>query len=126
MINIDNIREAVPLSTALPKQAAEGDGRTQFDTPDGSNKWRVGQQTVVHGDCLQFLRSLPDASVDVVVTSPPYNIGVAYRSYDDRRPRETYLAWLSEVGVEIARVFNDRGLFFPNGRRAKLQPLNST
>jgi len=63
---------------------SEADGRTQYDTPDGSHKWRVGQQTVVHGDCLQFLRALPDASVDVVVTSPPYNIGVAYGRARDR------------------------------------------
>ncbi len=69
---------------------SEADGRTQYDTPDGSHKWRVGQQTVIHGDCLQFLRALPDASVDVVVTSPPYNIGVAYLSYVDRLPHEPY------------------------------------
>ncbi len=93
---------------------SEADGRTHYATPDDSHEWRVGQQTVVHGDCLQILRALPDASIDVVVTSPPYNIGVAYRSYDDRRPRETYLEWLAEVGVEIARVLNDSGSLFLN------------
>ncbi len=89
---------------SAPASAAKG----------SSNEWRVGQQTVIHGDCLQMLRALSNASVDVVVTSPPYNIGVAYRSYDDRRPRETYLAWLAEVGVEIARVLNDSGSLFLN------------
>lgn len=54
----------------------------------------VARQTVVLGDCLAGLRAVPSGSVDVVVTSPPYNIGVAYRSYDDRRPRADYLAWL--------------------------------
>ena len=37
---------------------------------------------------------MDDESVDVVVTSPPYNIGVAYRSYDDKRPKRSYLDWL--------------------------------
>ena len=36
-----------------------------------------------HGDCLQVLPTLPDGSVDLVVTSPPYNLGINYRSFDD-------------------------------------------
>ncbi|MBV9655993.1 MAG: site-specific DNA-methyltransferase [Acetobacteraceae bacterium] len=54
------------------------------------------------------------ASVDVVITSPPYNIGVAYRSYHDRRPRAAYLAWLSEVGDAIRHVLKPDGSFFLN------------
>ncbi len=38
---------------------------------------------------------MPEQSVDVVVTSPPYNIGLKYRSYDDGGDRGAYLAWLS-------------------------------
>ena len=64
----------------------------------------VGRQTILHGDCLKLMPSVRAGSVDVVVTSPPYNIGVAYRSYEDRKPRDTYLSWLSQVGREIARV----------------------
>ena len=74
----------------------------------------VAGQTVIHGDCLELLATLPAASVDVIVTSPPYNIGVAYRSYDDRRPRETYLAWLAQIGHELARVLKPDGSFFLN------------
>ena len=39
------------------------------------------------GDSVQVLGTLPEASADVVVTSPPYNLGIRYRSYDDGRPR---------------------------------------
>ena len=76
--------------------------------------WAVGQQTVVLGDCLKGLKGLAAASVDVVVTSPPYNIGISYRSYDDRRPRAEYLKWLSDIGEQIARVLTDGGSFFLN------------
>ena len=77
-------------------------------------KRRLGRQEIILDDCLTTLRAMPPASVDVVITSPPYNIGVAYRSYDDRRPRETYLAWLSEIGGQLERVLKEDGSFFLN------------
>tara|TARA_B100002003_G_scaffold249527_2_gene286090 strand:- start:2628 stop:3386 length:759 start_codon:yes stop_codon:yes gene_type:complete len=69
---------------------------------------------VILGDCLEVLRTLPSSSIDLVITSPPYNIGVAYRSYNDRLPREGYLDWLREVGAEVARVLHDDGSLFLN------------
>jgi site-specific DNA-methyltransferase (adenine-specific) len=48
------------------------------------------------------------------VTSPPYNVGVAYRSYADRRPRAEYLAFLGEVTQGLERVLAPRGSFFLN------------
>ncbi|WP_236938136.1 site-specific DNA-methyltransferase [Frigidibacter mobilis] len=53
-------------------------------------------------------------SIDAVVTSPPYNIGVAYRSYDDRKPRDIYLAWMEEIAKQIARVLAEDGALFLN------------
>lgn len=83
-------------------------------TRSDCREWSIGGQTVIQGDCLEGLRRLDAGTVDVVVTSPPYNIGVAYRSYDDRRPRAEYLSWLAEIGREIARVLTDGGSFFLN------------
>jgi site-specific DNA-methyltransferase (adenine-specific) len=76
--------------------------------------WHAGGQQVTCGDCLAELARMPDAEVDVVVTSPPYNIGVAYRSYADRRPRGEYLDWLAEIGRELRRVMAPAGSFFLN------------
>jgi len=53
-------------------------------------------------------------SADVVVTSPPYNLGVPYRSYADARPRADYLAWMGSVGAAVDRALADRGSFFLN------------
>lgn len=74
----------------------------------------VGRQTVIVGDCLASLAELPAASVDVVVTSPPYNIGVAYNSYADRRPRGDYLGWMTKIGCELRRVMRPDASFFLN------------
>ncbi len=53
-------------------------------------------------------------SVDVVVTSPPYNIGVRYSHYEDRRPRSDYLGWMGDVARQIDRALAPNGSFFLN------------
>ena len=78
------------------------------------SRWSIGHQTIIHGDCLTELRTMGTESVDVVVTSPPYNIGVAYRSYDDKRPKRSYLDWLQEIGHQVGRVLKWDGSFFLN------------
>lgn len=66
-------------------------------------------------DCLQGLRDkVKDNSIDLVVTSPPYNIGVSYSTYHDKKPREEYLSWIEEVAKQIKRVLKDEGSFFLN------------
>jgi site-specific DNA-methyltransferase (adenine-specific) len=80
----------------------------------GAPIWSCGNQQIIAGDCRDELAAIRSACIDVVVTSPPYNIGLAYRSYEDRRPRAAYLAWLAAIGEEIARVLKPDGSFFLN------------
>jgi len=66
-------------------------------------------------DCLEGMRTfLEDGEVDVVVTSPPYNIGKEYNVHNDNMPRDDYLEWLDEVFREIKRVLSPKGSFFLN------------
>lgn len=60
--------------------------------------------TIYVGDCLAVLATLPAASVDLIVTSPPYNVGIEYSSYADLRPLDEYVAWLTDVARALARV----------------------
>jgi site-specific DNA-methyltransferase (adenine-specific) len=114
------MKAAMPLDssprpeTARPESARADSARPAARGRSRQGRWTVGQQEVILGDCLAVLRSLPADSIDVAVTSPPYNIGVAYQTYDDRRPRHEYLAWLAEIGVEIRRVLRPDGSFFLN------------
>jgi site-specific DNA-methyltransferase (adenine-specific) len=66
------------------------------------------------GDCLDILARLPPESIDVIVTSPPYNLGIRYRSYHDALPRERYLAWTSEWIQLAASVLSPTGSLFLN------------
>lgn len=89
-------------------------GKCQQAKVGTARSWKVGRQTIRQGDCVEQLRTLGDGAVDVVVTSPPYNVGIAYKSYKDRRPRASYLAWLNGIGRELARVLAPDGSFFLN------------
>lgn len=74
-------------------------------------------------DCTSGLNeNVKEGSVDVVVTSPPYNIGISYGTYDDTLPREQYLAWMDQVGVAVRRALAEDGSFFLNiGNKPKDQ-----
>ena len=65
-------------------------------------------------DCLDGMAELDEESVTVVVTSPPYNIGVNYRTYEDRKSQDEYLKWIRSLGSAIHRVLEPEGSFFLN------------
>jgi site-specific DNA-methyltransferase (adenine-specific) len=66
---------------------------------------------------------LREASVDLVVTSPPYNIGVRYRRYSDRQDRQSYLNWCGDWAAEIRRLLKSGGSFFLNIGSAPSNPM---
>ncbi len=66
-------------------------------------------------DCIAGIkRHLEPGSVDVVVTSPPYNLGIDYGNYRDDRPREEYLNWIRAWSRELKSVLSEEGSFFLN------------
>lgn len=74
-------------------------------------------------DCISGLQeNVGEGSADVVVTSPPYNIGIKYGSYADEMPRAKYLEWMEKFGVAVSRALADDGSFFLNvGNKPKDQ-----
>ncbi len=75
------------------------------------------------GDCLAVLPTLPAESQDLVVTSPPYNLGIAYRTYDDSSSRSDFLDWCKQWAAEVKRVLTSDGSFFLNVGAAPSNPL---
>jgi modification methylase len=79
---------------------------------------------VIEGDVLEVLRLLPDESIDLGITSPPYNKKgkgggwlvpkVEYNGYLDNLPEEEYKRWQIEVLNELFRVTKEGGSFFYN------------
>lgn len=66
------------------------------------------------GDCLDIFKALPPGHVSAIVTSPPYNLGVRYRSYDDSLPRRDYLAWTDAWTSAAREALSPDGSLFLN------------
>jgi modification methylase len=90
---------------------------------------------IICGDVLDVMRSIPNGSIDLVVTSPPYNLKNStgngmkdgrggkwknaelvngYANYDDNMPHDLYVAWQRECLAEMFRIIPGDGAIFYN------------
>ncbi len=90
----------------------------EYETSTGA-RLTIHNQDCVAGMC----EHLANGAVDVVVTSPPYNLGIKYNGYDDTLSRDDYLAWTDEWAGEVERVLSDQGSFFLNVGSKPSDPL---
>jgi site-specific DNA-methyltransferase (adenine-specific) len=74
-------------------------------------------------DCIEGMSQLPDESIDLVVTSPPYNLGIRYRKYVDRKDRQSYLRWCRNWTAQVRRILKSNGSFFLNIGSAPSNPM---
>jgi site-specific DNA-methyltransferase (adenine-specific) len=65
-------------------------------------------------DCLEVFEQQPSRSVDVIVTSPPYNLGIRYNTYEDTLSYAEYLRWTDAWVAAAARVLRADGSLFLN------------
>lgn len=72
-----------------------------------SNQFAPTERIVVYpGDCLDFLKTVPDGALQLIVTSPPYNIG---KEYEKKINLQTYLLQQSQVIKDCVRALSDQG-----------------
>jgi site-specific DNA-methyltransferase (adenine-specific) len=76
-----------------------------------------------HGDCLEGMAQIAAATIDLVVTSPPYNLGIAYGHYSDRQDREGYLDWCHQWAAQVQRLLKPVGSLFLNLGASPSNPL---
>jgi adenine-specific DNA-methyltransferase len=62
--------------------------------------------TLYHGDCLDLLKTIPDESLQLVVTSPPYNIG---KEYENKLDLDVYIQQQENVIAECVRALSPKG-----------------
>jgi len=67
---------------------------------------------IINSDCLDWMQQQPDQSVGIIVSSPPYNRGIAYNTYQDRRT--DYLEWMQQVWQQACRILRADGHLFVN------------
>lgn len=65
--------------------------------------------TIINGDCVEVMKTLPEGCIDLICCSPPYNASIKYDVYDDGLSMDEYwkftIDWLSQV----FRVLKDDG-----------------
>ena len=64
---------------------------------------------IINGNCIEVMKTLPEGSVDLVVTSPPYNCGIKYDMHIDNLPMDQYWDWTREWLKEVYRLIKDDG-----------------
>ena len=72
---------------------------------------------------MKGMARLPDEHVDLVVTSPPYNLGIRYGKFSDRQDRRLYLKWCRQWAGQVRRILERDGSFFLNIGSAPSNPM---
>lgn len=90
---------------------------------------------IILGDCLEVMKQLPDGSIDLIITSPPYNLKNStgngmkdgrggkwknaalikgYSNYSDCMPHDKYVQWQRDCLSEMLRIIPENGAIFYN------------
>lgn len=81
--------------------------KAEIGAPIIQNSFDLNANAVVfHGTCTNLLKQIPDKSIRLIITSPPYNIG---KEYERRLDLNKYLSQQAEIIKECARVLTDNG-----------------
>ena len=64
---------------------------------------------VINGDCIEVMKEMSEGSIDLIVTSPPYGVGINYDTHDDDIEFEDYKVFSKNWLTESFRVLKDDG-----------------
>jgi site-specific DNA-methyltransferase (adenine-specific) len=64
---------------------------------------------VINGDCIEVMGKMPEGSIDLIVTSPPYGVNIAYDTHDDDMEINEYLEFSKNWLTEAYKVLKDDG-----------------
>ena len=70
--------------------------------------------TIICSDSLIALKEIESESVDIVLTSPPYNYGMEYDQHNDENKSEEYLEKIIDVFIECKRILKSGGRMIIN------------
>ena len=64
---------------------------------------------VLNGDTIEVMSEMPEGWVDLIVTSPPYNVGIQYDVHNDEIVMDEYWEWSEKWLTEAYRLLKDDG-----------------
>lgn len=67
---------------------------------------------IIHGDCLDIIKGIPDNSVDITFADPPFNLRKKYNGYNDHKELHVYLDWCQQWIYQMVRITKPTGSIF--------------
>ena len=64
---------------------------------------------IINGNCLDVMSSMPEGSIDLIVTSPPYGVGINYDTHDDDMEFSDYKEFSKDWLTQAYKVLKDDG-----------------
>jgi site-specific DNA-methyltransferase (adenine-specific) len=65
--------------------------------------------SIINIDCLDGFKLLDDNSIDLIITSPPYNLKIKYDNYYDDKEWENYKNFINKLAIQMYRVLKNDG-----------------
>lgn len=124
-----------PTKTRKPRSPAEASTKAETSRESSARSLEKILDKIICGDSVKEMRKLPDEPVDLVVTSPPYNLKNStgngmkdgrggkwssaaliegYAQHPDNMPHEEYVAWQRSCLTEMFRLIKPNGAIFYN------------
>lgn len=91
----------------------------------------VSESNFIIGDCLKVMNQIKAKTINLGVTSPPYNLNKNYGSYNDDRPLSEWKSLIDKMAKEVYRILAPNGSFFlnvspiPDKKTKEIIPLDS-
>jgi len=79
-----------------------------------NSKWcyfHTDKGILLCGDCLTIMNKFPEECIDLIITSPPYNVGIEYDVWDDELPPEEYFKFVKKFLKLFKKVLKSDGRF---------------
>lgn len=67
---------------------------------------------IIHGDCIEIMKQIPDGTVDMCFADPPFNLKKKYGNWKDEKNAEEYVEWCERWLDEMKRVLKPSGTLF--------------
>lgn len=64
------------------------------------------------GDCIKIMKTIPDNSIDLIFADPPFNIGLKYDNYNDKRTYDDYYKWSEKWINETYKILKKAGSIY--------------
>ncbi len=108
--DLAHLKAGLPTDSEPANRAAKTNKTNKTNKANKANVWPF--TGVLQGDCIENMKQMPGATVDLVFADPPFNIGYDYDIYDDQKTADEYLYWCEAWMSEVFRILKPSGSFW--------------